>query len=78
MMTPEERLKRAERMIVMLATAGRRARQEWGEKVNILINAQIAVEDQIKSLAESQKLTDQTLRTFIDSLHKRGNGEDLN
>jgi len=74
-MTPEQRIERAERMILILTRAGRRARREWGEKVNILINAQIQAEDRITSLAESQKLTDQTLRAFIDSLRKGENGK---
>jgi hypothetical protein len=88
-MTPEQRLKRAERLILILTRAGRRARQEWGEKVNILIHAQIQADDRIKnlaesqqslaesqqSLAESQKLTDQTLRAFINSLRKDDNGK---
>jgi hypothetical protein len=50
-MTPEQRLDRAERIIIMMAKAGRRARSEWREKVNILINAQIETEDQIRNLA---------------------------
>jgi len=74
-MTPEQRLERAERVMLMLARAGRRARQEWGERVNMLINAQIQAEDRIKDLADSQKLTDQTLRAFINSLRKGENGK---
>ena len=47
-MTPEQRLDRAERIIVMMAKAGQRARLEWrvrsreqDERINILINTQI-------------------------------------
>lgn len=76
-MTPEQRLDRAERLIMLMAKAGRRARREWGEKVNILINAQIETEAQIKGLAagqaelaRSQQLTDQALRAFINGLRK--------
>jgi cytoplasmic iron level regulating protein YaaA (DUF328/UPF0246 family) len=84
-MTPEKRIDRAERMIKMLARAGRRVRQEWGEKVNILINAQIETEEQMHNLAaaqaelaRSQKLTDQALRAFINSLRKGRYGKSSN
>lgn len=103
MTTPEQRLARAERILVMLANAGRRARQEWreqlkeqsreqnvqsreqNEKINILIQTQKEIEDIMKrsaarhdkemaELRESQKLTDASLRAFIDSLRKGRNG----
>ena len=52
------------------------------EKINILIHSQMQTTEQIKGLGvdiaeltESQKLTDRTLRDFIDSLRKRGNGK---
>jgi len=71
-MTPEQRMDRAERLIILMAKAGRRARREWNEKVNILSNAQIATEQEIKGLvaaqaelARSQQLTDQALRAFL-------------
>ena len=140
-MRPEQRLDRAERILVMMANAGRRARQEWreqsreqnekinilinmhiqneeqwraeshalDEKINILIHTQMETSEQIKQtseqikqtseqikqtseqisglaagqtrsekemaeLREAQKLTDKTLRAFIDSLRKGGNG----
>ena len=44
------------------------------EKLNILINSQIETNEQINKLTNSQRQTDQTLRAFIDSLRKRGNG----
>ena len=54
---------------------------ELNEKINILIQAQMETTDQIKGLAaghgkleESQRLTDQSLRAFIDGLRKGGNG----
>ncbi len=108
-MTLEQRVRRAERMLVMMANSGRRTRSEWGFKINSLIHAQMKSEeegreqkerinmliqtqmettDQIKRLGDyqrelttaqielsnSQKLTDQTLRAFIDSLRKGHNG----
>jgi hypothetical protein len=155
MMTPEQRLDRAEYILVRLAKSGRQARTEFRQKINMLINAQMRNEEawraesdatneklnilirtqmdtseqikrtdeqlkqtgeqlrqtdeqvrqtgeqlrqtdehlkqtdeqirdtveQVKALAlaqadlaQSQKLTDQTLRAFINSLRKRGNG----
>ena len=64
-MTPEQRLDRAERILVRLAKSGREARSEFRQKINILIDAQIrneaawraeshAINDQIKSLAVAQ------------------------
>jgi hypothetical protein len=44
-MTPEQRLDRVERILGRMATAGRRARQEFCEKINILIDAQIKYEE---------------------------------
>lgn len=52
MRRPEQRIERAERMILILTRAGRRARSEWGGKVNMLINAQIETEAQIKAQGE--------------------------
>jgi len=46
-MTPEQRLDRTERLLMLMARAGRRARREWNEKVNILISAHIAVEESL-------------------------------
>ena len=48
-MTPEQRLDRTERLLMLMARAGRRARREWNEKVNMLINAHIAVEESLSA-----------------------------
>ena len=86
-MTPEQRLDRAEQIIIMMAKAGRRARSEWRENVNMLINAQIATEDhiretdnQIRSLAAGQTTLQKemaelakSLRYFIDRQERNGN-----
>jgi len=64
-MTPEERLNRAEWILVRLAKSGREARSEFRQKINILIDAQIRneaarraesheINEQIKSLAVAQ------------------------
>ena len=64
-MTPEQRLNRTERILMLMVKAGRRARKEWNEKVNILIDAQIrneaawraesnAINEQLKVLAVAQ------------------------
>ena len=44
-MTPEQRLKRVERILGRLAKRGRVARSEFREKINILIDAQIRSEE---------------------------------
>jgi len=98
-MTPEQRLERAERILVMLAQAGRRAgremreqsriqgerSQDQDERINMLIQAQMETTEQIKGLAtaqadltNSQKLTDQALRSFINSLNRGENGGSSN
>ena len=88
-MTPDQRLDRTERILTLFVRAGRRARSEWreqsraqDEKINILIQTQIETTEQIKALAagqadlaRSQKLTDQALRAFINSLRKGRNGK---
>ena len=89
MMTPEQRLDRVESVLLMFINSGRKARSEWrkesreqDERMKMLIQAQIETTEQIKGLAaghaeltESQKLTDQALRAFINSLRKGRNGK---
>jgi hypothetical protein len=64
-MTLEQRVQRAERMLIMMARSGRRAGDEFREKINILIDTQIKdeelwraksdqVNEQIKALAIAQ------------------------
>ena len=64
-MTPEERLDRAEYILVRMAKSGREARTEFRQKINILIDAQIrneaawrveseAINEQLKVLAVAQ------------------------
>lgn len=68
-MTLEQRVRRAERMLVMMANSGRRARSEWGYKINSLIHAQMANEaaaqeqnERIDILIQSQMETSEQIR----------------
>ena len=74
-MTPEQRLDRAERILISLARAGYRARREFREKVNILIDAQIrneatwraqteAVNEQIKSVNEQISSVNEQIKSL--------------
>ena len=99
-MTPEQRLDRAERILIAMVKSGRRTRSEWQYKINSLIDAQIKdeaawrlrsakIDEQlmenaagqaenrkaIAELRESQKLTDNALRAFIDSVRTGPNGQ---
>ena len=64
-MTPEQRLDRAEYILLRMAKSGREARSEFRQKINILIDAQIrheaawraeseAINEQLKVLAGAQ------------------------
>ena len=57
-MTPEQRLDRTERILMLMIRAGRRARTEWNEKVNILIDAQIKNEEGFRELRELFRKTE--------------------
>ena len=97
-MTPEQRLDRAERILIAMVKSGRRTRSEWQYKINSLSDAQIKdeaawrlrsakIDEQlmenavgqaenrkaIAELRESQKLTDNALRAFIDRVRKGPN-----
>ena len=62
-MTPEQRLDRVERILGRMATAGRKAREEFREKINILIDTQIRSDDEfrekIKILTDAQNKTEE-------------------
>ena len=67
-MTLEQRIARAERLLKMFLRRGRKYRNEFRESFKMLVNAQIATEDQIKrtdkqieALGVSQAKTEQTL-----------------
>ena len=76
-MTLEQRIARAERMLKRFVRRGRKYRTEFRESVNILINAQIATEEQLKrtdeqiaALAASQAKTDEALDRLTASQAK--------
>ena len=57
-MTPDQRLDRAERMLILFVNAGRRTRSKWrersreqDEKINILIQTQMETSEQINRLS---------------------------
>jgi hypothetical protein len=91
-MTPDQRLDRAERMLILFVKAGRPARKasrEQDQKINILVQAQMETTEQIKRLAANtdkeiaevrreQRLTFQALRAFINSQRKGNNGKSSN
>ena len=67
-MTPEQRLKRVERILGRLAKRGRVARSEFRDKINILIDAQIRNEElwlrhKEEWRAESQAINEQIKET---------------
>jgi hypothetical protein len=64
-MTPDQRLDRAERILIRMIKSGRRTRSEWRYKINSLIDAQIsheahwraqsdAINEQFKEVADAQ------------------------
>src|SRR5436309_11194586 len=71
-MTPKQRLDRVERILGIVATAGRKAREEFREKINILIDTQIRSDDEfrekIKILTDSQIRSDDEFREKIKIL----------
>jgi len=56
-MTPEQRLNRAERILLAMIKSGRRTRSEWQYKINSLIDAQIRHEEE--SRMRSAKIDEQ-------------------
>ena len=72
-MTPEHRLDRAERVLMLIIKAGYRARQQsraQDEKINILIDSQIKTDEQIKSLREGQAELQLSMREGQSRLEK--------
>ena len=69
-MTLEQRMARAERILKMFVTTGRNYRKEFREKVEILINAQIATEDQIKRTDEQIKKNSEQIEALTASQAK--------
>lgn len=70
-MTLEQRVRRAERMLVIMAQSGRRTRSEWGYKIDSIIHAQMKGEDEargqrdrINMLIQSQMETTEQIRSL--------------
>ena len=72
-MTPEQRLKRVERMLGRLAVRGRKTRNEFRDKINILIDTQIQSEetfrDKIDTLNDAQIRSEESFRDKINILN---------
>lgn len=61
-LTLEQRIARAERVLKMFLRRGRKYRKEFRESVNIVINAQIATEDQLKRTGQQIKETGEQIK----------------
>ena len=80
-MTPEQRLDRLERIAKLFATAGLRARNEFRQQYDILMDAQMSNEarfaqneERFARLADSQIHTDQRLDALIDVIRQGHQG----
>ena len=62
-MTPEQRLDRAERILIAMVKSGRRTRSEWQYKINSLIDAQITHEATWR--IESAKIDTQLMEVAV-------------
>lgn len=71
-MTLEQRIARAERVLKMFLRRGRKYRKEFRESVNIVINAQIATEDQLKRTGQQIKETGQQIKETGEQIKKTG------
>ena len=68
-MTPEQRLNRAERILLIMAKSGRRTRSEWQYKINSLIDAQIKHE--AESRMRSAKIDEQLRENAVAQAENR-------
>ena len=68
-MTPEQRLNRAERILLIMAKSGRRTRSEWQYKINSLIDAQIRHE--AESRVRSAKIDEQLRENAVAQAENR-------
>ena len=69
-MTPDQRLDRAERMLILFVKPGRRARRvarEQDERISIIIKTQLETEEIMKGLALSQARFDQEMAKLAES-----------
>ena len=68
-MTPEQRLDRAERILIAMVKSGRRTRSEWQYKINSLIDAQIKHE--AESRMRSAKIDEQLRENAVAQAENR-------
>ncbi len=76
-MNSEERIARLERLTKLFAGAGRRERRRIGtveEKIDIIIDFQIANEERFAQLAEAQAQTQKRLDALIQVIERDRNG----
>jgi hypothetical protein len=69
-MTPEQRLDRAERMLLLFVRAGRRSRKvsrEQDQRISIIIKTQMETEEIIKGLALGQARINQEMAELAKS-----------
>ena len=67
-MTLERRIARAERVLKMFVRKGRKYRTEFRDNFRMLVNAQIATEDQLKRTDEQIKRTDEQIKRTDEQL----------
>ena len=74
-MTPEQRLKRVERILGNLAVRGRKTRSEFRDRINILIDAQIrseeAFRDKINILTDAQTRNEEARRVESHAINEQ-------
>jgi hypothetical protein len=76
-MNSEERIARPERLTKLFARAGRRERRRLGtaeEKIDIIIDFQIANEERFAQLADAQNQTQKRLDALIEAIKRDRNG----
>jgi hypothetical protein len=66
-MTPEQGLNRLERIALLMAKTGARARRQLDEKISALVDAQIKSEDR---LAENQARSDARLDRLVETVDR--------
>ena len=67
-MTLEQRVRRAERMLVIMATSGRRTRSEWRYKINSLIDGQMRFEATVREAHKNHEAEAREQKQRIDML----------
>src|SRR5437763_5734589 len=79
-MTSEQRLDRLERIAMLMARAGLRARRDQNEKINMIIDAQIKNEDRFaqneKRFAQNEKRFAQNEKRFAQNEKRFARFED--